>query len=146
MTMSDLQWRYPVGCCLAVLLCACGGGGGGSGSEAGGGSISSTGTAACERVSQGSSTLVVTNRLAGGVEVVLPQFAFGANMFSGECVMMGLEFPQAALTVRVEMQQCANTFEDSDCRGRLFGPTRTTSVVITRGATVSLDVTAAAFN
>lgn len=99
----------------------------------------------CERISHGSSTLAVKNRLPSGVEVKLPQFAFGADMMSGACELIGLEFSQESIDVEVELQQCTNSATDSGCHGRFFGPRRTRTIPIIRGSTVNFEVTSSAF-
>jgi hypothetical protein len=107
-------------------------------------SASSVGTGSCERVSSGSSTLIVRNQLPSGLEVFLPQFAFGADMFSGECNSIGLEFSQASLTVDVELTQCTNSFADSTCTAT-FGQTKRRSIVLNRGGSQTIVVDPSAF-
>ncbi|MBK9360585.1 MAG: hypothetical protein IPM99_05295 [Rubrivivax sp.] len=96
-------------------------------------------TGRCEQVTAGASNLTVRNQLPSGLEVFLPQFAFGADMLSGECNIIGLEFP-GSLSIRVELTQCANSGDDSDCTGRKFGPTRVRTISLTRGGSATLVI------
>jgi hypothetical protein len=104
----------------------------------------SVGTGTCEQVSLGSSALTVKNQLPSGLEVFLPQFAFGADMLSGECNIVGLEF-SGSVDVRVELTQCANSPANSDCTGTKYGPTRVRSISLTRGGSATLVVDPSTF-
>lgn len=121
---------------LVLQLSSCGGGGDSSPGGASG---------ACERVSAGSRSLTIRNELASGVEAFLPQFAFGADMAAGECNTIGLEYTAAAVAVRVELTQCTNTPGDTNCTGKLFGPTRISTVNLPRGESRTLTVNADTF-
>ena len=111
----------------------------------GGGSSSSSAVGACERVSSGASSLTVKNELASGVEAFLPQFAFGTDMAAGECNIVGLEYSTASLFVRVELRQCNNTSGDTNCAGKLFGPTRISTILLPRGGSSTLTVNSDTF-
>ena len=108
-----------------------------------GGGDSSSGD--CERVSAGASSLTVKNELASGLEAFFPQFAFGADMAAGECNIVGLEYPAASVFVRVELRQCTNTPDDTNCAGKLFGPTRISTIPLPRGGSSTLTVNADTF-
>lgn len=120
---------------LALQLASCGGGGSSSSSTSG----------ACERVSAGTSSLTVKNELATGLEAFFPQFAFGADMAAGECNIVGLEYSAASVFVRVELRQCTNTPGDTNCTGKLFGPTRISTINLPRGGSSTLTVNADTF-
>jgi hypothetical protein len=117
----------------AVLVTSCGGG-------------SSPGGGGCERVSAGSSSVTIKNDLATGLEAGFPQFAFGADLASGECNIVGLEYSAASVDVRVELTQCNNSAADTNCTGRTFGPTRVQTIGLPRGGSRTVTVTAATFN
>jgi hypothetical protein len=121
---------------LVLQLASCGGGG----------DSSSGGTSgACERVSAGTSSLTVKNELASGLEAFLPQFAFGTDMAAGECNIVGLEYATASVAVRVELRQCTNTPGNTDCAGKLFGPTRISTILLARGESRTLTVNSDTF-
>lgn len=111
----------------------------------GGGSSSSSTSGTCQRVSAGTSSLTVKNELASGLEAFFPQFAFGTDMAAGECNIVGLEYSAAAVDVRVELKQCTNTPGDTNCAGKLFGPTRISTIPLPRGGSSTLTVNADTF-
>ena len=120
----------------ALQLASCGGGGDSSPGGSSGG---------CERVSAGTSSLTVKNELASGLEAFFPQFAFGTDMAAGECNIVGLEYTAASLFVRVELRQCTNTPGDTNCAGKLFGPTRISTIDLPRGGSSTFTVNADTF-
>ncbi len=120
--------------CCGLVSC------GGGGSDDSGGS-----SGACERISAGSSELVIRNELATGVRAFLPQFAFGADMLAGECNIVGMNIPASLPSVQVELTRCNNTQANSDCDGRLVAPTRTQSVSVPQGGRATLTITASMF-
>lgn len=111
----------------------------------GGGSSSSSTSGTCQRVSAGTSSLTVKNELASGLEAFFPQFAFGTNMAAGECNIVGLEYSAAAVDVRVELKQCTNTPGDTNCAGKLFGPTRISTINLPRGESRTVTVNSDTF-
>ncbi len=115
-----------------ALLVSCGGGGDGGGSG-------------CELVSDGPSKLTIRNNLSTGVQAYLPQFAFGAEMYSGECVVVGLDARGTTSAIRVELTRCNNSFSDSSCTGKLVPPTRAVTVNLPQGGGATLEVNAALF-
>lgn len=119
----------------AALAASCGGGGGDDGGGGGG----------CERISEGPSNLTVQNNLPGGVRAFLPQFAFGADMFAGECNVIGLNARGTTSSIEVRLTRCNNTTDNSSCDGRLTGATRTVFVNLPQGGAATLTVTPAMF-
>ena len=111
----------------------------------GGDSSSSITSGVCERVSAGTSSLTVKNELASGLEAFLPQFAFGTDMAAGECNIVGLEYSAASVAVRVELRQCMNTPGDTNCAGKLFGPTRISTINLPRGESRTVTVNSDTF-
>ena len=116
-----------IAACVA-LLASCGGGG-------------DSGSGGCELVSDGPSKLTIRNSLSTGVQAFLPQFAFGADMFSGECIVIGLDARGTTSAIRVELTRCNNSFNDSSCDGRLVAPTRAVTVNLPQGGEATLEVT-----
>lgn len=116
----------------SALLASCGGGG-----DSGGGG--------CELVSEGPSKLTIRNSLSGGVQAYLPQFAFGADMFSGECIVIGLDARGTTSSIRVELTRCNNSFSNTSCDGRLVAPTRSVTVNLPQGGAATLEVTPSLF-
>lgn len=108
-----------------------------------GGSDSSAG--GCEQVSRGASSVTVKNDLASGLEAYFPQFAFGADMASGECDIVGLEYSAASVDVRVELRQCTNSASDTNCSGKTFGAARVQTITLPRGESRTIVVNAATF-
>jgi hypothetical protein len=99
----------------------------------------------CEQVSGGSSNVTVKNELPGGLQAYFPQFAFGADMASGECNIVGLEYSAASVDVRVELKQCTNSASDTNCSGRTFGVTKVQTIALPRGESRTIVVNAATF-
>lgn len=116
----------------AVVASSCGGGGDG---DSGG----------CERISEGPSTLTVRNELSTGVRAFLPQFAFGADMFAGECNVIGLDARGTTTAIEVRLTRCNNSAADSSCTGRLVAPTRNVTVSLPQGGSATLAVTPSMF-
>ena len=109
---------------------------GGSGDAAAGG---------CEQVSQGASSVTVKNELPTGLEARFPQFAFGTDMASGGCDIVGLGYSAASVDVRVELQQCTNSTADTNCTGKTFGATKVQTITLPRGESRTIVVNAATF-
>lgn len=132
-----LTLRAPVVALVgaSLVFASCGGGGGDGGSA----------TGACEEVSAGPSKLTVNNTLGTGVRAYLPQFAFGSDMFTGECNVVGLDARGTTSSIRVELTRCNNSFADSDCTGKLVAPTHVEVVNLPQGGAATLVVTAAMF-
>jgi hypothetical protein len=129
---TNLRGRLCTIVACGALLASCGGGG--DGGSSGG----------CELVTDGPSKLTIRNNLPTGVEAYLPQFAFAADMYSGECVVIGLD-PGTTTFIRVELTQCNNSFSNSDCTGRLVPPTRAVTVNLPEGGAATLEVNASLF-
>lgn len=98
----------------------------------------------CETVSAGPTQLTVRNNLGTGVRAYMPALAFGADMASGECVVVGYE-ARGTNGLRVEAQQCRNSSADSNCDGRLFGPTRVLNAPITANGAYTLTIDGSTF-
>jgi len=113
-----------------LMLSSCGGGGGGGGG--------------CEQVSSGPANLSIRNNLSVGLRAFMPQLSFGADMAAGECNIVGFD-ARGSVSLRVEAQQCQNTGSNTDCTGRLFGPTRILTVGIANGESKSLTIDASTF-
>ena len=123
----------PVILLIASQLVSCGGGGS---SSAGG----------CEQVSAGGTSLAVHNNLSSGLEAYFPQLAFGADMASGECNVVGFEPGNVtSIALRVELTQCANSSSNTDCAGKKFGATKVQTVQITKGEAGTLTVNPSLF-
>lgn len=111
-----------------MLLASCGGGDDGG----------------CEQVSAGPTNLTIRNALPTGLRAYLPQLAFGADMAAGECNVVGFD-GRGAISLRVEVQQCRNRADDTDCTGRLLGAVRVLTVPMAQGESKSVTVDAATF-
>ena len=123
---------------VALGLVSCGGGSsGGSGSSGGG----------CEQVSAGNTSVSVRNNLSSGVEAYFPQLAFGPDMASGECNIVGFDMPgsTASIDLRVELTQCSNSSSNTDCTGKKFGATKVQTVHLAKGDAGSITVNASLF-
>lgn len=127
----------PMVLAVALQLVSCGGGGS-SDSGSGGG---------CEQVSAGNTSVSVQNKLSSGVEAYFPQLAFGPDMASGECNIVGFDMPGSTTSIdlRVELTQCSNSSGNTDCTGKKFGPTKVQTVHLAKGDSGTIAVNASLF-
>jgi hypothetical protein len=95
----------------------------------------------CQLVSNGDRFIQIVNDLNVGLEVFLPQFAFEDDIRPGPgaCDTIGLTIGASSFTVQVEITQCTNSAEKSECAST-FGPTRRLNVLIRRGETQTITV------
>ena len=114
---------------IAALLSACSSGGGGGG----GGSCDTVANA------NASAFFQVQNKLGGGLEWYLPDYAFGADMRPGECTVMGVTPSQYTL----QLMQC-NLTGDSGCTS-YNGSTKYITFSVAQDETFKLTVDASTF-
>jgi hypothetical protein len=103
------------------------------------------GSSNCERVSAGSTSVIVSNQLGTGLEAFFPELAFGANLAAGECNIVGFDFAGTEVTIHIELTQCSNTPGDTSCEGRTVGSTQTKTLHLSRGDSQTVVVTPATF-
>ena len=123
---------------VTAMLVGCGGGGGGDGGDDNAGAV-------CEQVSQGNSTVKVINSSNSMINVYFGELAFGADIDSGLCNLVGIEIPSNyTLDMQVEINQC--TPDPKGGCGAYYGTTKYVPLTLNQGEEKTITIGSDFFN
>jgi hypothetical protein len=136
--MHKLVWNIIM-VLLFITLSACQDGGGGGGGD-------ETAEGVCEQVSQGNSTVKIVNSSGSMISVYFGiSVAFGADIASGECNLVGIEIPSYyTLDTQVEINQC--TPDPKGGCGEYYGTTKYVPLTLNQGQEKTITVGSDFFN